>query len=176
MSLVNYSKHFGDKVQGPLKNTFLLSLVTKATQDPPLSEQDREQTYLLVSLSKKHSPSVCGLFGNSELNKSLLLADIAYKSKKKVLFITQQRINQLSPSNLAKLIADIQQHNAIIYFDQADDLISNNITYAHSDEKINLDLLFTVIEKHQGLVIFSLTELENAERLRARHLRVLVTH
>ncbi|MDO6695669.1 hypothetical protein Q4574_20380 [Aliiglaciecola sp. 3_MG-2023] len=176
MSLVDYSKHFGDKIQGSRKNTLLLSLVTKPRQDPPMSEQDREQSYLLASMSKQHSSSVCGFLGDSEHNKGLLLANIAYNSKKKVLFIRSEEIHQLSPSNLAKLIADSQQHNAIIYFDQADDLISNNITYRNSHEEIDLDLVFRVIEKYQGLIIFSLTELVNAERLRARHFRVLESH
>ncbi|GAA6184102.1 hypothetical protein [Aliiglaciecola sp. NS0011-25] len=176
MSRVNYTKHFGDKTQGPLQHTLLLSLVEKPLLDPPLSEQDREQSLLVTSMAKKNTPMVCGFLGNSEFNKGLLLANIAYQTKNKVLLVTQELFNNLFTSDLAKLIAQTQQQNAIIYFDLADDLINDNIDYADTDEPINLDLLFSVIEKYQGLVIFSLTQIESAERLKARHISVLTTH
>ena len=110
-----------------------------------------------------HPRSVLNFYGPPGTGKTMAAHAIARKFGKKIIIASchslQSKWHGESSKNVKAAFCAAEKHNAILFFDEADSLISQRLEEVHSgseDEINNMrNTILTCLEEHTGIVIFA---------------------
>lgn len=110
-----------------------------------------------------HPRSVLNFYGPPGTGKTMAAHAIAQRFNKKIIIASchslQSKWHGESAKNVKAVFYAAEQHDAILFFDEADSLISQRLEEVHSgseDEINNMrNTILTCLEEHTGIVIFA---------------------
>lgn len=110
-----------------------------------------------------HPRSVLNFYGPPGTGKTMAAHAIAQRFNKKIIIASchslQSKWHGESAKNVKAVFYAAAQHDAILFFDEADSLISQRLEEVHSgseDEINNMrNTILTCLEEHTGIVIFA---------------------
>jgi SpoVK/Ycf46/Vps4 family AAA+-type ATPase len=126
VSIKEYRKVFLDYQQGHIVPLGLFSHPNDQKREAVLSDEDKVSLQDAVSKAAKGELVTVLLYGHSDSNKALILNQLAHLSDSLVyvLDLAQLSTDHIGETekNLARIIAEVQSSEAILFFDEADAL------------------------------------------------------
>ena len=162
MSTKTYRKVFADYQQGYLSAFSIFRQPLAQKLDAILSTEDHNKLQDGVAKALKGQMLTMLLAGQPKTNKTLIINTIAKLSQKQLCVVdcvqlTNKYIGE-TEKNLARIIADAQTHDWILFFDEADALFGKrtNIPARH-DSYANQEIsyLFKLFSQHSGFYILA---------------------
>lgn len=123
----------------------------------------------LSSVMKNKKNLMINLYGESGTGKTMAAHAIAYELGMKLICVNYADIESKyvgdTSKNLTKLFDYAAKQNVIIFFDEADALLSKRVTEMSSSTDVSVNqtrsVLLTLLNDYQGMVIFTTNFLEN---------------
>tara|TARA_R110000868_G_scaffold175138_3_gene412072 strand:+ start:855 stop:1424 length:570 start_codon:yes stop_codon:yes gene_type:complete len=175
MSKKSYRKKFGDFQQGYLSAFSIFRQPLAQKLDPVLSTEDHSNLQDAVIKSCKGQLVTLLLSKQLSANKALIINTIARLSNKELCVVdcselTNKYIGE-TEKNLARIFADAQTHNWVLFFDEADALFGRGAKGAANNEQFanqEVSYLFKLFGQHSGLYILAVDQTEWYEQLQHR--------
>jgi SpoVK/Ycf46/Vps4 family AAA+-type ATPase len=157
MALGNYKPLFSEYHQGAKPFLHLLSKAIAPSRDAALTDDDKQKLKDAVTKSAKKQQVSLLLCGLHESYKAIEVAHIAYQNQQHLCLIEcNQLVNQYigeTEKNIAQLVADAENKNGILFFDEADAL------FAHQSNADNSTIGYQMLQRLKqfpGLIILNL--------------------
>lgn len=162
MSTKTYRKIFADYQQGYLSAFSIFKQPLPQKLDAVLSTEEHSKLQDGVSKALKGQLITLLLAAQVSRNKSLIINSIARLSNKEVCVVdcaqlTNKYIGE-TEKNLARIIADAQTHDWILFFDEADALFGKRTQVTtHHEHYANQEVsyLFKLLSQHAGLYVLA---------------------
>ena len=175
MSKKSYRKKFGDYQQGYLSAFSIFRQPLAQKLDPVLSTEDHSKLQDAVAKSRKGQLVTLLLNKQAIANKALIINTIARLTNKELCVVdcselTSKYIGE-TEKNLARIFADAQTHNWVLFFDEADALFGRDTKGAANHEQFanqQVSYLFKLLTQHAGLYVLAVDQPMWSETLQTR--------
>lgn len=151
----------------------ILPIVTQACIDDFLSYKRHEnlifQSWGLAETHQQQRQIAINLYGDSGTGKTLAAHAIANELQKPLLIVDYAAVESKyvgeTSKNLTQIFKQAKEQQAIIFFDEADAILSRRVTNMTqaTDTSVNQtrSVLLTLMNDHEGLIIFTTNFIEN---------------
>lgn len=168
MRIAEYKKYFGEHTQTKHTAVQLLRDVVSPLRDPPVTEQGYSQLADAASYAKKDTGQVLALFSQSHKMTALCLANLADQCGRSVTFVSATFFTDLTVGSLSRLFAGLASHPSILFFDEADALFAKRIAYRDTNDELDKNYLFKLLENYHGLVVLNLEDEQSKQMFELR--------
>jgi len=162
MSIKQYRKVFLDYQQGHVVALGLFSHPNDQKREAVLSDEDKVNLQDAVSKAAKGELVTVLLGGFNSSNKALILNKLAYLSHSLlyILDVAQLSTNYVGETekNLARIIAEVQNSDAILFFDEADALFGRSNALQEIDDSYanqQVSYLLKLCSQHAKLYVLA---------------------
>ena len=183
MALADYRTGFSDYQQGRLAALHILSAPVVAKYDVDISLEDRQKLEDLLTKTSKQQFASAVLFGRSDTDKANILSRLSRQLQLCVCWVDCQYLLSHyigeTEKHLARLVADAQTNQWILFFAEADALFARQSEPKDSHENHTDPHLKQVLDRilgYNGLSIFSLQQQPTLDRVRSRLSCVIHCH
>lgn len=175
MALADYRIGFSDYHPGRLSALHILSSPVLPKYEVDIKEEDRQKLQdLITTASKKQQASVI-FYSQSAPDKGNLLSRLSRQLQLPVCWVDCQSLISKyigeTEKNLARIVADAQSNQWILFFDEADALFGKRTEVKDSHDKFantELKLLLDRLLDYKGLSIFSLHQQTILDKVKNR--------
>lgn len=123
-------------------------------------------------LSKTHRhqrQTAINFYGHPGTGKTMAAHAIASELKQKLIMVDYAQLESKyvgeTSKNIAQIFKQAKEHNAIIFFDEADAILSRRVTNMSNSTDVSVNqtrsVLLTLMNDHEGLIIFTTNFIEN---------------
>jgi SpoVK/Ycf46/Vps4 family AAA+-type ATPase len=175
MTLAQYREGFSDYHQGRLSALHILSSPVLPKYEVDIKEEDRQKLQDLITSASKKQQAPVVFFGQSDTDKGNLLSRLSRQLQLAVCWIDCQRLVSKyigeTEKNLARIVADAQSSQWILFFDEADALFGKRTEVKDSHNKFagtELKLILDRLLDYKGLSIFSLHQQSILDKVKNR--------
>lgn len=150
-----------------------------------LSYQEHEDLiYNVWGLAKTHKHQrqiAINLYGEPGTGKTIAAQAIASSLNRPIIAINYSEIESKyvgeTSKNITGIFKQAKDENAVIFFDEADALLSRRVTNMSSSTDVSVNqtrsVLLTLMDQHKGIIIFTTNFIENYD---AAFMRRILTH
>jgi SpoVK/Ycf46/Vps4 family AAA+-type ATPase len=175
-----YRQVFLEYQQGHISAVSMFSQPNDQKRDPLLSDEDKASLQDAVAKAAKGNLVTVLLCGHSINNKALIINKLAKLSKSMVYHVDMTELcNKYigeTEKNLARMIAETQSSQAILFFDEADALFGNRTDVKNAHDKYanqEVSYLLKLCTQHPGLYVLASDDPKRCELLQKRMSYVL---
>lgn len=179
-------RFFGDLLlpRYTLEDLILPAATLQDIQDFLSHQEHEDLIYNIWGLAKTHKHQrqiAINLYGEPGTGKTIAAQAIASSLNRPIIAVNYSEIESKYVGETSKNITEIfnkaREENAIIFFDEADALLSRRVTNMSSSTDVSVNqtrsVLLTLIDQHSGIIIFTTNFIENYD---AAFMRRILTH